>query len=283
MTDISNAPSVSTSDDLLAENAAEWLGAVVKRRSRRSFDRMRIAAGTLQHLGRLCESWRPHPNCRAVLVPAPTVDVFTGLIGSYGKISGSPHLLVFVGDTGSEFADQHVGYCGEAVILEATRLGLATCWVGGFFSAKRVARLICLERGERAYAVSPLGFAPAASSATERTMAGFAGAHKRKCVAELAPTLFDEWPQWAVAAVETARLAPSAVNRQPWRFRMDGGGLVVSKDSGFETPKVTKRLDIGIAMLHVELATISCGIGGSWTDLTGSDVARFDPVPKAAQ
>lgn len=270
-------PSAEVSRRLLAENGAEWLGAVVRRRSRRAFDRVRADA-TLRPLARLCDRWRPFPDCRAELVASPSTDVFTGVIGGYGKVRGAPHLLVLVGDERSEFADQHVGYCGEAVVLEATRLGLATCWVGGFFSAKRVAKLVGLGRTERAFAVSPVGYALSSDSSTERTMAGIAGAHKRKCIAEIAPTLGDAWPLWAVAAVETARLAPSAVNRQPWRFRFEDGGLVVAKDSVFEMPKVTKRLDIGIAMLHAELGALAYGVDGAWSDLRGSDVARFDPT-----
>jgi hypothetical protein len=31
-------------------------------------------------------------------------------------------------------------------------------------------------------------------------------------------------------------------------------------------------------MLHVELAAIAHGVTGCWTDLEGSDVARFDPA-----
>ncbi|HHY93759.1 MAG TPA: nitroreductase, partial [Firmicutes bacterium] len=35
-----------------------------------------------------------------------------------------------------------MGYTGEAVVLEATALGLATCWVGGFFRPEVAARLL---------------------------------------------------------------------------------------------------------------------------------------------
>ena len=263
--------------NLLFEYAAEWLGAASRRRSRRAFEPADAEPSKLARLASVCEEWHPYSDARVVLVTHPAVDIFTGIVGSYGKVQGAPHALVFIGDERADFPDQHVGYTGEAIVLEATVLGLATCWVGGFFSAKRVAQIVELGPGERAYAVSPLGTPLATDTLVERTMAGMAGAHKRKRVTEIAPGIeHGEWPTWAVAAVETARVAPSAMNRQPWRFRFEDGALIVAKAAPFETPKVTKRFDIGIAMLHVELAAHAHGLSGHWTDLAGNDVARFD-------
>ena len=264
---------------LFTERSTDWLGAVVRRRSRRSFDGVRVDAAHLDSVDRFCAAWRPYPDARAMLVRSPA-DVFTGIIGGYGKVVGSPHILLFIADERSQFADQHAGYTGEAVILEATWRGMDTCWVGGFFDASKVALHAQLAPGERVYAVSPLGYALVSTSAAERAMRGLAGAHRRKPVDKIAPGIgHGDWPQWAVAAVETARLAPSAMNRQPWRFCFDGHGLVIAKDNAIETPKVTKRLDAGIAMLHVEIAAAALGVLGCWTDLEGKDVARFDPVP----
>ena len=263
---------------ILAERAAGWLGSVSRRHSRRAFDGGAAEPEGLEQIEALCRAWRPYADARTVPIVRPIVDIFTGVVGAYGKVTGAPHVLAFIGDERADFTDQHVGYTGEAIVLEAASLGLATCWVGGFFNAKKVCQLVDLSPGERVYAVSPIGYALGRASLSERVMAAIAGAHHRKQVADIAPgAAREEWPAWAVAAVETARLAPSALNRQPWRFRFEDGGLVLAKDSAFETPKVAKRLDIGIAMLHAEIAAEAHGIHGSWTDLAGTDVARFDP------
>jgi hypothetical protein len=76
--------------------------------------------------------------------------------------------------------------------------------------------------------------------------------------------------------VVAARIAPSAMNRQPWRFTLDGGALRVAYDGADALP-TSKRLDCGIAMLHAELGAAGEGVGGSWELLTEPDVACFVP------
>ncbi|KKL04715.1 hypothetical protein LCGC14_2613280, partial [marine sediment metagenome] len=49
----------------------------------------------------------------------------------------------------SASVQEEVGYTGEGVILEATALGLNTCWVGGFFKSKSVASLVEIKSNER--------------------------------------------------------------------------------------------------------------------------------------
>lgn len=264
---------------VLLEHAGDWLGAVASRRSRRAYDGTPADDGQLEAISALTAQWTPYPDARVALVTSPSADVFTGAIGGYGKVTDTPHVLVFIARNRSDFSDQHVGYTGQAIVLEATRLGLATCWVGGFFNPRRVTRIVNLASGERVLAVSPLGHPREQSTPSERAMSRIADSRGRLPIAEIAPDAqLGTWPDWAVAAMETARIAPSAMNRQPWRFRMEGRGLIVAKDSSLESSKVSKRLDIGIAMLHVHLAAAAHGVDGVWTDLTGSDVARFDPI-----
>jgi nitroreductase len=267
-------------DAKVLDNRAEaWLAAIERRHSRRTFDTVPATAEQIATLAGVCDALRPFEDARAVFVAEPAIDVYRGAIGNYGKVVGAPHLLAIVAGP-APVAQQHAGYVGEACILEATALGLDTCWVGGFFSRSALARIVEMRPDERAVAVSPVGHAVDRPPATERLMRRGAGASKRKPVEEIAPGFGDAWPAWARAAVESARLAPSAVNRQPWRFRMEDGDLVVSS-SGPEIPAVTKALDCGIAMLHAELGARGAGVLGAWKDAgVGPDIARFSPLPK---
>jgi hypothetical protein len=84
-----------------------------------------------------------------------------------------------------------------------------------------------------------------------------------------------EWPSWIKISLEAARLAPSAVNRQPWRFEVGKDSVTVYVKNATPDFNVSKRLDCGIAMLHIEVAALNSGIKGKWELLLAPEVARF--------
>lgn len=262
--------------DLIAGRGTAWLAAVERRVSRRAYDGSPVSEQTLDELGLTCSAISARfSEARVVLLTTPPAGLFTGVVGGYGSVKGAVHAMLIVADTQAPSAQRRAGWAGEAAILEATALGLDTCWVAGFFDPRVAAQATDLAPGERVFAATPVGHARESSTVAERGMRLMARAHARKPLDTIAPGSAG-WPQWARAAVECARLAPSAMNRQPWRFRLDGGALVVSRDNAGEVPKVTKALDCGIATLHAELAAHRYGAPGSWIDLEGGlDVARY--------
>lgn len=253
-----------------------WLEAARERRSRRSFDGSKVSEEHLAALQESCERLRPSPGARAALARSVSEELFRGIVGSYGRITGASSALLFVGSADSPQASTSAGYTGEALILEATALGLGTCWVGGMFDGSLARKMAGATGDEKVFSVSPLGLPMHKVTTTERFVYGMKKPKSRKSVEHIAPNLHDrDWPTWARPGAEAARIAPSAHNRQPWRFRADGGAIVVSFD-GPETPIVSKRLDCGIAMLHFELAVRAAGASGSWKLLEHrADVARF--------
>lgn len=258
--------------------AAALVEAARVRSSRRSFDGKPVDSANLGALEGFIHSFHPSDLARTVLLRDAPADLFTGIIGSYGKVGGASSALVFVGAGGTPGVDECVGYTGEAAVLEATRLGLGTCWIGGTFSASRTASAVGLEPGERVFGISPVGYAAASLSFAERTVFGHKtpGPKARKSDEEIAAGNAG-WPAWARAGVQAARLAPSAMNRQPWRFAYENGAVIVSYDGADAYKSVSKRLDCGIAMLHFELGARHAGVAGHWELLeAGARVARFN-------
>ena len=85
----------------------------------------------------------------------------------------------------------------------------------------------------------------------------------------------EKWPEWVSVCLEAARLAPSATNRQPWGFDVQENSVTVFVRTGGPEFSVSKRLDCGIAMLHLEVAAANCGCKGEWEFLPPPQVARF--------
>jgi nitroreductase len=167
-----------------------------------------------------------------------------------------------------------VGYTGEGLVLEATALGLATCWVGGLFKPRAVSSTLRLTAGERVLGISPVGHPSAKAGLTDRSFRALARSAKRKPVEDLIVGGLAPEDRWR-AAITAARLAPSATNRQPWRFRIEGDAVTVLVDAVKANEKLSRRLDCGIAMLHLELGARAAGLGGAWEFLGGPEVARF--------
>lgn len=153
----------------------------------------------------------------------PFVDVIRGT-GRYAAV---------ISDESVPHAAIHAGISGEALILEAVAMGLGTCWVMAF---KRGGPQVKLEEGEKLRAIIALGVPDDEG-----------GPRKRKKLTEICDSDPAAWPLWAYNAAECVRIAPSAMNMQPWRLSFAGRTLLLSSGRGV-TP-----LDMGIAALHMTL------------------------------
>lgn len=234
-----------------------------------------ISSEVFERLAAACNDFRPFDTARAVLTER-SEKVFKGIIGAYGKIKGAPFFIAFVGDTRDPHVYEKVGYTGEGIVLEATALGLGTCWVGKSFDQEIASSFAAIKKHERVLAVTPVGYATKEASFEERLLTGFGQTHKRKPLDALVSGITKtRWPKWVRMSLLAARVAPSAVNRQPWRFLVESASITVSVDDLHDSYSISKRLDCGIAMLHIETASRVCGVVGKWEFLDPPGVARF--------
>ena len=250
-----------------------WYSAIFKRRSRRTYLSKPVDGEKLERLEDVCRNFRPFPGARSELVLNSPEPVFKGLVGRYGRVNGAPHYIAFIGAMDAPQVQEATGYMGEGIILEATALGLGTCWVGGFFRPDAVRRDMPLADNERVLSVTPVGYPVPREDLSERLIEGLAGSRRRKSLMEL--VLEGSPAGWPGKALEAAQRAPSARNRQPWRFRVQDGSIMVSEDGKPSLSSISKRLDCGIAMLHLELGGRAAGVDGTWEFLKSPDVARF--------
>lgn len=169
---------------------------------------------------------------------------------SYGMFSGVENYIALIGKNEPNL-NEKLGYYGEKIVLEATRLGLGTCWVGGTFD--RASCPCAIREGEIFRAVITIGNVAPEHTLQEKLIIK-ATHRKTKPLNEFYES-DGALPKWFLNGIECAAKAPSAMNKQPVKFYY--------KDS-VVTAKINEAhdyefIDLGIAKLHFEI-----GAGGSW-------------------
>ncbi|MBI5869485.1 MAG: nitroreductase [Actinobacteria bacterium] len=252
-----------------------WYEALHQRHAWRSYQEIPVEPEKLYRLKEVCAGLS-RPGARANIAHENIEGVFHGFIASYGQVTGATAYVAFIGEMNDPNVYEKVGYVGEGVILEAVALGLSTCWVGMTFHAGGVAENMKIADHERVLAISPLGYRTDTPTLDDKIMRSLVRRHKREPLEKLCSDLKEKaCPLWAKDALEAAQLAPSAANRQPWRFQLTDDSITISVDRYRDTHGISKRLDCGVAMMHVELGARHAGVKGSWEYLKAPDVARF--------
>ena len=255
----------------------EWASAINTRHSVRTFTSRPVEPDALATLHNHCARLPGRSVARVVVVEKVPPDVFTGLVvGSYGRVVGAGSVLLVIGRPSERAVQESMGYLGEAALLQATAMGLGTCWIAGSFDRGIASQLADITADEQIFAISPLGYAEERPRTGERFLKAVVRAKHRRAIAEVAPGFDAErWPDWAAEGVRLARIAPSAVNRQPWRFELEPGSVMVSVvDRGIQG-SISRLVDVGIAMLHFEVGARLLGAQGMWQLLDPPGVARY--------
>ena len=150
------------------------------------------------------------------------------------------------------------GYSFEKLVLYAWSLGIGTTWIGGTMKRELFEKEAGVRGGEIMPCVSPIGYPAKKRSIKELGMRTAIRADKRIKNEEL---FFEDNFSTPLqcndvtiqAALEAVRLAPSAVNKQPWRIVKCGNAYhfyekktLGSGDAAWDVQKV----DLGIAICH---------------------------------
>lgn len=176
------------------------------------------------------------------------------------------------------------GYSFEKVVLFAQSLGVGTVWIGGTMDRGAFEKAMGLEADEVMPCVSPLGYPAKKMSLREGMMRKGIKADERMDFEDL--FFYDNFEQPLtkekagdlVVPLEMVRLAPSAVNKQPWRLliREDGVHFFLQRSKGFSGGDIEmQKIDLGIALCHFELAAKELGMQMEFS-LVVPDVAGTD-------
>lgn len=162
---------------------------------------------------------------------------FASGLWKYGQFSGVKNYFVMAGPKGKE-AEEKIGYYGEELVLLAQTLDLNTCWVG--LTYKKIPGTFTLRDGDIIHCVIALGYG--ANQGVQHPLKPL----ERFYESETVP------PEWFMAGMEAARLAPTAVNQQKFKFILHNGNQVEARTL-FSWAGYTV-IDLGIVKYHFELA-----------------------------
>jgi nitroreductase len=257
-----------------------------RRKSWRSFSEEPLSPEQTGQINRFIDSMDPPPfgtSLRFGLVEAHLPEK-KRMPGTYGVIKGARHILAGAMKP-SPMGFEDFGYSFESIILFCTQLGLGTCWMGGTFNRTLFGLLIGLKDGENIPAVSPVGHPASSRFLLDSIIALGAGSKKRKPFGELffykyfSSSMDESQAGKYTQVLEMVRLAPSAVNKQPWRIVAAGGCFHIFLARSTAYRKIypgadLQRIDIGIAMFHFESTARSLGLAGSWQKMDASHGIR---------
>ncbi|MBF0205592.1 MAG: nitroreductase [Oligoflexia bacterium] len=200
-----------------------------------------------------------------------------GKIGTYGSISGGRYFIIGAAKNNDQRAALvDYGYVLEKIVLFLTDWGLGSCWLG-LFEKSAFMQKFPLEKDEQTPAVCVFGFSKE-KGIIEKQIRNFSRADKRLPWNNLffrdtfdSPMSDHLCPEYQLP-LEMLRLAPSAVNNQPWRvilidnkfhFYMKNK-MLFSFLGQFFLEHNLQFVDMGIALSHFELTANEMGLKGKW-------------------
>lgn len=158
---------------------------------------------------------------------------FDSFMAHYGKFSGVKNYIALVGQK-KDNLDELCGYYGERLVLKAQQLGLNTCWAA--MTYKKIPGTFKVEHGEKLTLVISLGYGKSSGIA-----------HKSKNP-EAVSNISNDSPEWFKNGVDSALLAPTAMNQQKFFINHSGKEVSIKSGFGFYT-----KIDMGIVKYHFEI------------------------------
>ena len=171
------------------------------------------------------------------------------------------------------FFNEAFGYAFEKFILYAQSLGVGTVWIGGTMDRNAFEKAMNLKEGELMPCVSPVGYPSDKMSLRETLMRKGISADSRKSFEEIVfldafdQPLSPEFAKELFLPLEMVRLAPSAVNKQPWRILIHENTVhfYLKRTKAFAGGKIDmQKIDMGIALCHFDLMCQELGINAEF-------------------
>lgn len=145
---------------------------------------------------------------------------------------GVNNFIILAGDNSSSL-EERLGYAGCDIMLYAQTLGLNTWWVGGTFN-RGVSKYV---DNKKVTGIIAIGYGQTQGIP-----------HKSKTVEDVSKYNGTIIPAWFINGVDSALLAPTALNKQEFMIIGNGNKVKIECDNGIFTGS-----NVGLIKYHFEL------------------------------
>ena len=193
-----------------------------------------------------------------------------GFAGYHGIMINAPHYVILLSEKKDHYME-NAGYVGESIAMKAFDLGVDSCWIT-FTDSQKVIHRLNIVTGKEVVGILALGYGKKKKPVTLGALKigdNYSQADMRKKDGNTSTVLplcqmvyIDKWGEGADVdklmeralydPMDCARKAPSTLNRQPWRFLIDGGKIILTMRKDNDISEYEERIDAGIAMLYFE-------------------------------
>ncbi|MCQ2499482.1 MAG: nitroreductase [Lachnospiraceae bacterium] len=209
--------------------------AVKARHSVRVYQKKSIPEDVIKQLNEFIEECNREGNLHFQFLE-DAGNTFNRLLNKAMGLGSAPSVIACIGEDDPTL-DSRIGYYGEKIVIFAQQLGLNTCWAGTY-NKKNVKAAIA--DNERLAIVIAIGYGENQGRV-----------RKSKSVAQVIQGEEKDMPDWFIKGVETALLAPTAINQQKFMFVLKDGEKVEIIDKG----GVLSQIDCGIVKYHFEVGS----------------------------
>ena len=220
--------------------------AIIKRKSVRKYSSKKFSDAVKAEIAEKIKELSPMFDDAATyfkLVPENLIrDELSGMLVT------APYYIIISSD-GKDGDLENIGYMAEQLVLKLTEMGIGTCFCG-MGKPKQSSSI------NGVYGITlALGY-PAESESFRQSRSDF----KRKNIEDF--LLGDKESDFYLPFIEAARLAPSAINRQPVLFEMNVSSIdIYRKKPVMEKMDSMQRVDAGIAAAHIFAVASDKGYG----------------------
>lgn len=174
------------------------------------------------------------------------------IAGYNGYMIEAPNYVIILSDVKKGYIENS-GYIGERLMLKARDLGIDSCWIT-FKDSNSIKNKLDILSDKEVTAIIALGYEDNKNIKNKSVS-------DRLSVEEI--VYMNEWgknisitdleERGLLDAFNYARMSPSNLNRQPWRFIIDGGNIILAVKKDEFTSDYELSIDTGIVMLYFSL------------------------------